>query len=215
MSYWAGIGRLSEESGPSGACTPIVLHSSSLIRHQCGSISCWWRHTCTFLAPLYCLEQPCLNKNEASFIHRGSHCAICWVKHTGPLLKCHDAVCLESDKSLQGVTQAVLWHYSQQRGTQLMLTNTAEWGSFTTHPLSRCQYSSSSSRDISLFHRVAFASSCPAWNLTVLRGGIHKLRDIDSQILLEWIIMIYNMVGRNIASFYPSIYSFVSKFIEA
>lgn len=170
MSYWAGIGRLSEESGPSGACTPIVLHSSSLIRHQCGSISCWWRHTCTFLAPLYCLEQPCLNKNEASFIHRGSHCAICWVKHTGPLLKCHDAVCLESDKSLQGVTQAVLWHYSQQRGTQLMLTNTAEWGSFTTHPLSRCQYSSSSSRDISLFHRVAFASSCPAWNLTLFWG---------------------------------------------
>lgn len=139
-----------------------------------------------FLALPRCLEQPRLNKNEASFIRGGSHCAICWVKHTGPLLECHDAVCLESDKSLQGVTRAVLRHYSQQRGTQLMLTNTAEWGSFTTHPLSRCQYSSSSGRDISLFHRVTFASGCPAWNLTVFWAcWTHTLTDISAE--LEWI----------------------------
>lgn len=163
-SYWAGIGSFSEELAPSGEFTPIVLHSSSLIHHQYGSIFCWWWHTCTFLALLQCPGQPCLNENEASFFHRGSHCAICWVKHAGPLLKCHDAVCLECDKSLQAVTQAVLWHYSQQRRPLLMLTNTVEWGSFTTHPLSRCQYCTSS-RDISHFHRVTFPSSCPAWNL--------------------------------------------------
>lgn len=89
-----------------------------------------------FLALLLCPGWPRLNKNEANFFHRGSHCAICWVKHTGPLLECHDAVCLECDKSLRAVAQAVLWHYSQQRGTPLMLTNTGERGSFTTHPLS-------------------------------------------------------------------------------
>lgn len=45
-------------------------------------------------------------------------------------------MCLERNKSLWTVTQAALWHYSQQRGTALMLTNTGERGSFTTHPLS-------------------------------------------------------------------------------
>lgn len=43
---------------------------------------------------------PCLNTNEASFIHGAIHCAICSVKHTGPLLKCHDAACQQRNKSL-------------------------------------------------------------------------------------------------------------------
>lgn len=45
-------------------------------------------------------------------------------------------MCLERNKSLSAVAQAALWHYSQQRGMALMLTNTGERGSFTTHPLS-------------------------------------------------------------------------------
>lgn len=52
-------------------------------------------------------------------------------------MECHDDVCLEHDKSLRAVAQAVLWHYSQQRGMLLMLTNTGERGSFTIHPLSK------------------------------------------------------------------------------
>lgn len=102
-----------------------------------------WIHLLLMVAQLHLpcpVALPCLNKNEANFFHRSSHCVICWVKHTGPLLECHEAVCLQCNKSLQAVTQAVLWHYSQQRGTLLMLTNTAERGSFTTHPLSSCQY---------------------------------------------------------------------------
>lgn len=111
-------------------------------------------------APLHWPGQPHLNKNEASFVHRGSHCAICWVKHAGPLLKCHDTVCLEGDKSPQAVTSAVLRHYSQLRGALLMLTNTVEWGSFTTHPLSRCQYCTGS-KDISQFGQVCMFISVP------------------------------------------------------
>lgn len=66
----------------------------------------------------------------------GILCAICWVKHTGPLLECRDSACLERNKSLLAVAWVALWHYSLRRGMVLMLTNTGEQGSFTTHPLS-------------------------------------------------------------------------------
>lgn len=68
--------------------------------------------------------------------HHGILCAICWVKHTGPLLECRDSACLERNKSLLAVAWVALWHYSLRRGMVLMLTNTGEQGSFTTHPLS-------------------------------------------------------------------------------
>lgn len=83
-------------------------------------------------------------KHSASLKLKWSHflsrhgilCAICWVKHTGPLLECRDSACLERNKSLQAVAWVALWHYSLRRGMVLMLTNTGEQGSFTTHPLS-------------------------------------------------------------------------------
>lgn len=145
MSYWAGIGSC---SGESELLRCIFAHAdpfSPLICHQYGSI------LLLMVAHLpYPVALPCLNESEANFAHRDSHCAICWAKHTGPLLKCHDGVCLDYDKSLQAVTRAVLWYYSQQRGAALMPTDTGERGSFTTHPFNRCQYSTSMRRDLSL-----------------------------------------------------------------
>lgn len=152
---------------------------------------CWWWHACTLLALLLWPGQPCLNKNEANFFYRGSHCAICWVKHAGPLLECHDAVCLERDKSLQPVTRAVLWHYSQQKGMPLMLTNTGEQRSFTTHPLSRCQYSGHR-RDISHSHRVTFAVCCPTSNLTLRLYSKHTSEVITFNI--SFIFLFFHLI---------------------
>lgn len=131
-----------------------------------------WIHLLLMVAHLHfpCpAAQPCLNKNDPCSFHLGTPCAICWVKHTGPLLKCHDAVCLECDKSQQPVTPAVLWHYSRPWGTLLMLTNIVEWGSFTTHPLNGCQYSTRS-RSISHFLQGHFCLSfsyfkCQHWQI--------------------------------------------------
>lgn len=109
-----------------------------------------------------------LNENEANFFHRGSHCAICWAKHTVPLLERHAAVCLERNKSLRAVAQAVLWHYSQQRGTLLMLTNTGERGSFTTHPLSKVPILHRQQRCLSLLEGPV-CIQLPTWNLTIYR----------------------------------------------
>lgn len=135
------------------------------------------------------LDGPAWIKMKPIFSHRGSHCAICWVKHTGPLLECHDAVCLERDKSLQAVTRAVLWHYSQQRGTPLMLTNTGERGSFTTHPLSRCQYSTGSRRlSLSQGH---VCIQLP--NMKSYRCWIHTFTNINSDTV-DWFGFIHPFI---------------------
>lgn len=78
------------------------------------------------------------SENEAtlSLSRHGVLYAICWVKHTGPLLECRDGACLERNKSPLAVARVALRHYSAKRGMVLILTNTREQGSFTTHPLS-------------------------------------------------------------------------------
>lgn len=96
--------------------------------------SLFWRHArCDDAPALF----PALQSKWSHFLSRHAVlCAICWVKRTGPLLECRDSACLERNKSLLAVARVALRHYSVKRGMALMLTNTGEQGSFTTHPLS-------------------------------------------------------------------------------
>lgn len=119
---------------PRGARSPIALNSWPLTPHQYGSIFCCWRQARSADTPTL---WPALQSKWSHFLSRHAVlCAICWVKRTGPLLECRDGACLERNKSLLAVARVALRHYSVKRGMALMLTNTGEQGSFTTHPLS-------------------------------------------------------------------------------
>lgn len=117
-----------------GARSPIVLNSWPLTSHRYGSTFSWWRHAHPALTPALC---PALQwKWSHSLSRHGVLYAIRWVKHTGPLLECRDGACLGRNKSPLAVARVALRHYSAKRGMVLILTNTREQGSFTTHPLS-------------------------------------------------------------------------------
>lgn len=93
-----------------------------------------WIHQLLLAAGSLC---PALQSKWSHFLSRHAVlCAICWVKRTGPLLESRDSACLERNKSLLAVARVALRHYSVKRGMALMVTNTGEQGSFTTHPLS-------------------------------------------------------------------------------